>query len=164
MRRPCLFLDRDGVINQPAKPGEYINSWSEFRFLPNAADWIRLFNAAGYLVIVVTNQRGVALGKTQAADLDEIHREMVAGLAAVGARVDDVFCCPHHAGVCDCRKPKPGLIEQACRKWDIDLPHSILVGDTEADAELARNCGVRFVLATGQGNVYPPFEAQEGAA
>jgi len=159
MSRPCLFLDRDGVINQPAARGEYINTWAEFRFLPTCADWIRLFNALDYLVIVITNQRGIALGHTRPEDLEQIHQNMVQALAAVGARIDDVFCCPHDYGACDCRKPKPGLIEQACRKWNIDLKRSLLVGDTELDEELARNCGLRFVLATGSGNVSPALTA-----
>jgi D-glycero-D-manno-heptose 1,7-bisphosphate phosphatase len=161
MSRPCLFLDRDGVINEPAALGEYINTWAEFRFLPNAADWIRLFNALDYLVIVITNQRGIALGKTDPAQLEEIHRNMIAKLAEVGARIDDIFSCPHDYGVCDCRKPKPGLIEQACRKWDIDLKHSLMVGDTQLDEELARNCGLRFVLATGAGNISPALKVEE---
>jgi histidinol-phosphate phosphatase family protein len=160
MSRPCLFLDRDGVINRAAAPGKYIDTWSEFHFLPNAADWIRIFNALDYLVIVVTNQRGVALGVTDPGQLEEIHRNMVRGLATVGARIDDVFCCPHAYGECDCRKPQPGLIRQACRKWDIDLGNSLLIGDTSLDEELARNCGLRFVQATGDGHVAPAFPAQ----
>jgi D-glycero-D-manno-heptose 1,7-bisphosphate phosphatase len=164
MSRPCLFLDRDGVINEPARRGEYINTWDEFRFLPNVADWIRLFNALDYLVIVVTNQRGVALGHTKPEDLEEIHRKMVASLAEVGARIDDIFCCPHDYEACDCRKPRPGLVKQACRKWKIDLKRSLLVGDTELDEEFARNCGLRFVLATGSGHVFPAFETVVGPA
>jgi D-glycero-D-manno-heptose 1,7-bisphosphate phosphatase len=82
-KRPCLFLDRDGVINQPAAEGDYINSWSEFHFLPGIADWIRLFNALDFLVIVVTNQRGVALGVTDLDKLEEIHRNMIHELASV---------------------------------------------------------------------------------
>lgn len=164
MSRPCLFLDRDGVINQPARRGEYINTWDEFRILPNVADWIRLFNELDYLVIVVTNQRGVALGQTRPGDLEEIHRNMVAKLAEVGARIDDIFICPHDFETCDCRKPLPGLVEQACRKWEIDLKNSLLIGDTELDKELARNCGLRFVLATGTGQVHPPLKTADWPA
>lgn len=162
MSRPCLFLDRDGVINEPAALGEYINTWSEFRLLSNIADWIRLFNALDFLVIVVTNQRGVALGVTDAAQLELIHRNMVQALATVGARIDDVFSCPHDYGVCDCRKPKPGLIEQACRKWDIDMKNSLLIGDAKLDEELARNCGLRFVLASGDGHIFPALQGVPG--
>lgn len=156
MSRSCVFLDRDGVINVKAQPGEYIRSWSEFRFLPNITDWIRLFNALDYLVIVLTNQRGVALGLVRVEDLEEIHRNMVAALDAAGARIDDVLYCPHHENACDCRKPKPGMVESACRKWDIDLSRSLLIGDSSNDEELARNVGLRFLWAD-DGNLRPPI-------
>jgi histidinol-phosphate phosphatase family protein len=162
LSRPCVFLDRDGVINEAAAPGDYIRTWSQFRFLPNAADWIRLFNALGFLVIVVTNQRGVALGLVDPKSLEEIHANMVSVLAAAGARIDDVFFCPHEYGTCDCRKPQPGMILQAREKWDIDLERSVLIGDTELDQALARNCGLRFVLATGDGHISPAFEGGGG--
>ena len=147
MKRSCVFLDRDGVINVKARRGEYIRNWSEFHFLPNITDWIRLFNALGHLVIVVTNQRGIALGVIQDRDLEEIHREMVKELAQRGARIDDVFCCPHGEGTCNCRKPKPGLVLRAQEKFDIDLRRSLMIGDSASDEELARRCGLRFLSA-----------------
>jgi D-glycero-D-manno-heptose 1,7-bisphosphate phosphatase len=158
LSRLCVFLDRDGVINEPAAPGDYIRTWSQFRFLPNAVDWIRIFNALGLLVIVVTNQRGVALGLIDPLSLEEIHANMLRALAAAGAHIDDVFVCPHDYGTCDCRKPQPGLILQAREKCDIDIERSLLIGDTDLDEQLARNCGLRFVLATGDGHVSPAFE------
>jgi D-glycero-D-manno-heptose 1,7-bisphosphate phosphatase len=150
--RQCVFLDRDGVINVKAAPGQYIRSWDEFRFIPPAIDWIRLFNALNLLVIVVTNQQGVALGIMSLADVEGIHREMQAELARRGARIDDVFCCVHEESACYCRKPRPGLVIEAVRKWDIDVAHSILIGDSESDRELARTCGMRFV-AVDEGRV-----------
>lgn len=151
MNRRCVFLDRDGVINAAPVAGEYILRWEEFRFLPGVADWIRLFNTLGLLVIVVTNQRSVALGLISSGELDEIHHRMRDELAQEGARLDDVLCCPHEEGTCECRKPKPGLIEQACRKWDIDLEGSLLIGDSDADRELARRAGLCFIrVANGR--------------
>ena len=147
MSRRCVFLDRDGVINGKMPEGEYVRSWAEFRFLPNIADWVRIFNALDLLVIVVTNQRGVALGLMSEADLAEIHRRMLEELAVVGARIDDVFACPHHSGVCECRKPKPGLVSAAQEKWDIDLAGSLMIGDSDSDAALAAACGLRFLRA-----------------
>ena len=144
MRR-CVFLDRDGVINVKTAKGEYIERWSEFRFLPNVSDWIRLFNALDLLVIVITNQRGVALGRMTLEDLDHIHGNMVRELALNGARIDDIFSCPHGFEECDCRKPKPGLVYQARDKWNIDLSQSLLIGDSDGDAELAERCGLRFL-------------------
>ena len=154
MKRRAVFLDLDGVINEPAPPGEYIRNWGEFRLLPNVADWIRLFNALDLLVIVVTNQRGVALGRMTAGDVEDIHRRMREELAAQGARIDDVLWCPHQEGACECRKPRPGLVYQARDRWDIDLDASLLIGDSERDRELARVCGMRFVRAAG-GRILP---------
>jgi D-glycero-D-manno-heptose 1,7-bisphosphate phosphatase len=148
----CVFLDRDGVINRKAPAGDYIKSWDEFHFIPGIVDWIRIFNALSLLVIVVTNQRGVSRGLMTARDVDTIHARMTEELKTRGARVDDVFCCMHEEDVCDCRKPKPGLILQARRKWNIDLSRSILIGDTERDRQLAEACRLPFLLV-GNGNI-----------
>jgi histidinol-phosphate phosphatase family protein len=145
--RRCVFLDRDGVINEKAPPHQYIRSWSEFRFLPNIADWIRLFNALDFLVIVVTNQRGVARGMMTRETVDQIHRQMIAELATRGARIDDVFVCPHEANACDCRKPKPGMVLEAQAKWGIDLTGSLMIGDSDDDQGLASACGLKFLRA-----------------
>jgi D-glycero-D-manno-heptose 1,7-bisphosphate phosphatase len=153
MKRRAVFLDRDGVINQPAPPGEYIRNWDEFRLLPNIVDWIKLFNALDFLVIVVTNQRGVALGRMAVADIDDIHRRMREQVAALGARIDDVFCCPHGENACECRKPKPGLVYQARDRWDIDVESSLMIGDSDRDRDLARACGMRFLRVAGGGIV-----------
>lgn len=155
MKRPCLFLDRDGVINRAAAPGDYIRTWDEFHLLPNIADWIRKFNRLDYLVIVVTNQRGIALGLLDTATLEDIHRRMVSLLGEVGARIDEVIYCPHAADSCNCRKPAPGMIEQACTKWDIDLSRSLLIGDSWRDEELARRCGILYLRANGDGTLHP---------
>jgi D-glycero-D-manno-heptose 1,7-bisphosphate phosphatase len=141
----CVFLDRDGVINQKAPPHEYIREWSEFRFLPNIADWIRIFNALDFRVIVITNQRGIARGMMTREAVDEIHRNMIAELGARGAHIDDLFVCPHHENQCECRKPKPGMVLQAQARWDIDLGGSLLIGDSDDDEALAAACGLRFL-------------------
>jgi D-glycero-D-manno-heptose 1,7-bisphosphate phosphatase len=145
LSKRCVFLDRDGVINRKPPEGGYIRAWSEFQFLPVIADWIRLFNALGLLVIVVTNQRGIATGLIRTEDLEEIHRNMTQELARAGARIDDIFCCPHEDGTCDCRKPKPGMVLAAQRKWNIDLATSLMIGDSVRDAQLAEACGLAFV-------------------
>jgi D-glycero-D-manno-heptose 1,7-bisphosphate phosphatase len=145
MRR-CLFLDRDGVINAAPPAGEYVRTWNEFRLLPEVVAWIHLFKAAGYLAIVITNQRGIALGLHTEADLRALHEKMRAELAAQGAVLDDVFYCPHAEGACDCRKPLPGMVIQAQRKWDIDLAASLFIGDGERDRLLAERCGIPFAL------------------
>ena len=144
--RRCLFLDRDGVINAAPPAGEYIQRWEDFHLLPEAVSWIRLFKAAGFLTIVITNQRGIALGRYSDADLLALHERMRAELAAQGAILDDIFYCPHQEGACDCRKPLPGLVIEAQQKWDIDLSASLLIGDTERDRLLAERCGIPFAL------------------
>jgi D-glycero-D-manno-heptose 1,7-bisphosphate phosphatase len=138
-------MDRDGVINVAPPPREYLRSWQEFRFIPGVADWIRLFNALDLLVVVVTNQQGVAKGLTRREDLMEIHRNMVMELRQLGAFIDDVYYCPHQDNTCDCRKPRPGMVRSAAKKWDIDLTRSLLIGDSETDRQFAANCGLRFV-------------------
>jgi len=144
-----VFLDRDGVINQKPAPHDYVRTWSDFHFLPNITDWIRLFNALGYLVIVISNQRGVARGIMSATGVEEIHRKMIAELARRGAIIDDIFYCPHQDGECNCRKPLPGLVVQAQEKWDLDFSKSLLIGDSDADEQLAATCGIRFLRAEG---------------
>lgn len=146
MPQPCVFLDRDGVINKKIE-GDYVRDWSQFQFLPNIGDWIRLVQALDHLVIVVTNQRGVALGHMTLDDVQEIHAKMLATLEAQGAHIDDIFVCPHAENTCECRKPKPGLILQAQQKYDIDLSQSLLIGDSDSDEQLARTCGLRFLRA-----------------
>jgi len=141
----CVFLDRDGVINEKAPAGEYIRSYDDFRLLPNIVDWIRLFNTLGFLVIVVTNQRGIARGLMTEENLSSIHKHMVNDLAAGGARIDDIFYCPHGFDSCDCRKPKPGMVYAARDKWNIDLAHSLLIGDSDSDQRLAAGCGMPFL-------------------
>ena len=151
MRR-CVFLDRDGVVNKKARPGEYIQNAEDFEIIPAAVDWIRFFNALDLLVIIVTNQRGVALGVMQEADLERIHQTMRTEFLRAGARIDDVFSCIHGEGVCNCRKPRTGMVLEAAKKWDIDLSASILVGDSAADRDLASACGLKFV-AVDEGRV-----------
>ena len=154
--RPCAFFDRDGVINRKPVPGEYVRHPDEFHLIPAAADWIKIFNGLGYLVIVVTNQRGIARGLMSVSDLDGVHDRMRALLAEAGARVDDVLYCPHEENSCQCRKPAPGMVERAAEEWAIDLERSVMIGDTSRDAELAARCGLRFLRAE-EGRIVAPM-------
>ena len=143
--RRGAFFDRDGVINACPPPHDYVRHWGEFRLLPEAAGWIRRFNALDVPVIVVTNQRGVSRGLIRSDELERIHGNMRRELACRGARIDDIYVCPHEENTCECRKPRPGLVLEAARRWDIDVPRSVLLGDSWRDRELARNCGMAFV-------------------
>ena len=138
-----VFLDRDGVINVKAPEGEYVESWSGFSFLPGAVDAVARLRAAGLRVVVVTNQRGVALGRMSAADVEDVHARMV----AAGVDADRVLYCPHDEGECDCRKPLPGMLERAAREVPgVSLGRSAaIVGDSETDMEAGRALGLVLV-------------------
>lgn len=144
-KKPIAFLDRDGVINIPTgKPHTYITKWDDFTFLPDVDEAISLLNSAGYYVVVVTNQRGVARGKLSENDLRTIHDNMISELLSKGARIDGVFYCPHEGG-CDCRKPKDGLLRQAISQFPFQKEGSFLVGDSESDIQAGKAFGVRTV-------------------
>jgi D-glycero-D-manno-heptose 1,7-bisphosphate phosphatase len=154
MKRPALFMDRDGTISEEVG---YVNHPSRFRLFPYTAKAIRLLNENGWLAIVVTNQAGVARGYFSEDIIVQIHDRVRQELENEPARLDAIYYCAHHPSVgeppyrldCDCRKPKPGLIQRAATDFDIDLERSWMVGDRYGDIELARNAGVHaaFVLS-----------------
>ncbi len=148
MKKKALFLDRDGVINVSAPEGDYILSPEDFRLQSAVIPLIRFARAAGYLIVVVTNQRGVSLGLMSAEDLEAVHARMRELLALENADVDAVYSCMHgFDDACDCRKPKPGMLLAASRDLDIDLSGSVMVGDKESDmaAGKAAGCGTNIL-------------------
>jgi D-glycero-D-manno-heptose 1,7-bisphosphate phosphatase len=138
-------MDRDGVINVKPPVGQYVERWDQFRLIPAAVDWIKLFRGLHFLVIVVTNQRCIARELVSTDAVRDIHDKMMEQLASMGAPVDDVFCCPHEEGECACRKPLPGLILEAQRKWSLERRGAIVIGDSETAEELAANFKMRFI-------------------
>ena len=154
MKRPALFMDRDGTISEEVG---YVNHASRFRLFPYTADAIKLLNDNGWLAIVVTNQAGVARGYFSEDIILQIHDRVRQELEKESARLDAIYYCAHHPSVgeppyrldCDCRKPKPGLIQRAAADFEIDLARSWMVGDRYGDVELARNAGLHaaFVLS-----------------
>ena len=144
--KPAVFLDRDGVIN--ASPGSgYVRRWEEFRFLPGSREGIRALTDAGWPIFVVTNQSGIAQGFYTAQDFDAITARMLEAIQAAGGRITGIFHCPHApTSDCACRKPRRGLIDQACRQQPVALAESFLVGDDVKDLELGRTIGCRTVL------------------
>jgi len=152
----AVFLDRDGVINQKSKEGEYVTSWGEFRILPGVAEGIALLNRAGYAVIVVTNQRCIAKGLVTVADLEKMHERMSDSLSRAGAKLDGIYYCPHdYESSCNCRKPAPGMLLDAARSRRINLQLSWMVGDSETDVEAGRNAGcktARLLVTNGSGD------------
>ena len=148
----AAFLDRDGTLNRKLPDDQYVTRWEQIHFLPEVAKAIALLNQAGFLVIVVSNQRCVAKGLLPAEDLEAIHRRMCAELAAKGARIDGVYYCPHEEYPrCSCRKPAPGMLLAAGRAHKIDLAASWMIGDSEVDVQAGRSAGCRTarVLTNG---------------
>ena len=150
--RNVVFLDRDGVINRDSP--EYIKGWSEFEFLPGSLQALVALTRAGFESIIITNQSAVNRGLISVSDLKELHQNMQQAVRSQGGRIRDIFFCPHQPQEgCSCRKPKPGMIEQACSKYGIDPKETTMVGDSTKDIECARNagCGSTVLVRTGNG-------------
>jgi D-glycero-D-manno-heptose 1,7-bisphosphate phosphatase len=142
-----VFLDRDGVLNRKAPDGEYIARWEDFTVLDGVPEALARLQHAGLRVLVVTNQRGAALGRYSAADVDAIHSRFQQLLSARSARIDAFYVCPHDHGECDCRKPLPGLFRQAVADFPAVSPESsVMIGDSLVDMEFGRRLGMRTIL------------------
>lgn len=152
-----VFLDRDGVINRKPPEGQYIGEWSNFEILPGVESAIAALNRSGRHVIVLTNQRGVALGLYSCADVDTLHAQLQQHLALHGAWIDAFYYCPHDKGQCDCRKPKPGLIQRAFRDYPkASAASSLIIGDSISDIEAARNVGIPAIFIQGDPETRKP--------
>lgn len=153
-KQKAIFLDRDGTINLYKG---FIREHQDIELIPGISDEIRKINQSGYLAIVVTNQPVIARGECSVEELERIHEKMETLLGQEGAYIDDLFYCPHHPDKgfdgerveykieCECRKPKPGMLLQAAKKYNIDLSESFMVGDDERDMEAGRRAGCRVV-------------------
>ena len=152
-QKKAIFLDRDGVIN---KEVNYLSDPDEFELLEGTAEALKLLKEQNYLLIVITNQSGLARGYFTEETLSDIHNKMKRLLKEKGVKLDDIFYCPHHpkfTGECSCRKPKPGMILNAQDKYKIDLKRSYMVGDTLSDIKAGKNAGCKTVFVlTGHGS------------
>lgn len=154
-RRPAIFLDRDGVIND--KSNEDVIKTGDFKLFPYSAGAIKKINQSDYLAIVITNQPAVARGQMTFGDLEMIHKKLETEIGRYGAKIDAIYFCPHHPEKgfegevkqlkinCNCRKPKAGLIKRAAFDFNIDLKASFYIGDSTVDAKCAKNAGVKFI-------------------
>ena len=154
-KQRAIFLDRDGTMN--VSKG-FISKADDLELIPGTIDAIKAINKSGALAIVITNQPVIARGECSFEELHNIHNKLKTLLGEKGAFVDDIFYCPHHPDKgfegevpelkfdCECRKPKTGMIEEAVKKYNIDLSKSYMVGDSTMDLETARNAGVKSVL------------------
>jgi D-glycero-D-manno-heptose 1,7-bisphosphate phosphatase len=142
-----VFLDRDGVINRKLPEGQYVTHWGEFELLPGVESAVVALNRTGRTVIVISNQRGIALGIYTTEQLERLHSQLQDHLMAHGARIDGFYYCPHDEGQCTCRKPNTGLLEQALRDFPSASPdRSILIGDSLSDIQAARSMGIRSIF------------------
>jgi D-glycero-D-manno-heptose 1,7-bisphosphate phosphatase len=149
-RLQTVFLDRDGVLNEKMPEGEYVRSVRDLRVLPGVGEAIAQLNRAGMRTLVVSNQRGIALGLYTAADVDVVHAELQKNLAAHGGRIDGFFYCPHGENECNCRKPLGGLFDQALTQFpDIDAKSSAMIGDSLSDVEFGHRLGMLTVFLEG---------------
>jgi D-glycero-D-manno-heptose 1,7-bisphosphate phosphatase len=150
IRRPAAFLDRDGVLNVDHG---YSHRPEHLEWIAGAPEAVRLLNEAGYYVLVVTNQSGVARGYFTEEAVKAFHAHMQKDLASHGARVDAFYYCPHHpegtikplAIRCRCRKPATGMLEQAANEWPIDRDASFLIGDKDEDVGAAQAFSIRGI-------------------
>ena len=155
--RRAVFLDRDGTINIEKN---YLHKIEDFEFIPGAPEAIKKLKDAGFLVIVVSNQSGVARGYFDEESVDQLHQHIQTELAFYGTSIDGFYFCPHHPdkglgsyrAACNCRKGNPGMLLQAAREHDLDLQKSFMVGDKLADIEAGERAGCRSLLVlTGYG-------------
>lgn len=155
--QPAAFLDRDGTLNVDVG---YPDSLEKIALIPGAVEAVRLLNRAGYRVVVVSNQSGVARGYFNEARVEEINRGVAEMFAREGARIDGFYYCPHlpeaevarYRRECDCRKPAPGMLRQAAREMPLDLSRSLIIGDKYSDIAAGKALGLRAILVrTGEG-------------
>lgn len=149
--RPAIFLDRDGTLNHAVG---FVNHPSLFLLYPWAVEAVHLINRSGFLAVLTTNQSGIGRGFFGEPLVRDLHKRLEERLAERGARLDGIFFCPHRPddANCGCRKPKPGMVEQASKELDIDLARSFVVGDSYSDLEMGWRVGARAALVmTGYG-------------
>jgi len=152
-----VFLDRDGVLNRKLPEGCYVSSWSEFQPLPGVPQAIAHLNNAGLRVVVVSNQRGIALGLYTSEDVRKVHSELQGWLQSQDAHIDAFYFCPHNKQQCNCRKPLPGLFYRAHAEFpDIVAASSIMIGDSLSDIQFGHRLGMRTIFIEGEPGVQKP--------
>ncbi len=140
---PVLFIDHDGtLVEEP--PDNQVDSLEKIRFMPGVFAALNELSAAGYRLVIVSNQDGLGSATHPTARFEQAHRFILDAFRSQGVRFEEVFICPHQpADGCDCRKPRTGLLREFLRDGQVDLAASAVIGDRNTDLELARNIGVR---------------------
>lgn len=144
-KKKFILLDRDGVLNVKPKKADYVKSWKEWKWKPNALNFLKKLYDLKYKLIIITNQAGINRKKMSIDDLHQIHSIMIAEVINFGGYIEDIFFCPHNWDEeCYCRKPKAGMFFDAQKKYDIDLSSTYYVGDDDRDKEAAKIAGCKF--------------------
>jgi D-glycero-D-manno-heptose 1,7-bisphosphate phosphatase len=149
-RLHTVFLDRDGTVNVPAAPGEYVRDPDQLVLLPRAAAAVRRLNEAGLMTVLVTNQRWMSRRDADPAQFTATQARLAELLAAEGAGLDAAYHCPHALRSCRCRKPAPGMLRQAAEDMHLDLSRSVIVGDAVSDLQAGRAAGTRTLLLSAE--------------
>lgn len=154
MKNKAVFLDRDGTLN---KDTGYLCNYKDWRWLTGVREGLSALSQAGYLLVIVSNQSGIARGFYREEDWWRVSERINQDLASYGIRIDAFYFCPHHpdfTGECECRKPRPGMIFRSARELDIDLNQSWLIGDKDTDiqAALAAGCQPIYLDYSGEGD------------
>jgi len=144
-KQPCIFFDRDGIVNRSPGAG-YVERVEDFHLMPEFIEALRVVHAFGYPAVIITNQRGVALGRMSLETVDAIHEELERLLNAHDLELLNIYYCPHENGACDCRKPLPGMLLKAADEHDLDLSRSWMIGDNIKDVQAGRSAGCRTIL------------------
>lgn len=148
-----VFLDRDGILNRKLPEGQYVDTCRDIELLFGAAEAVAKLNRKGHKVIVVTNQRNIALGALSEEGLARLHDFLRKELGRQGAHLDAIYHCPHDPGQqeCRCRKPSPGLLEQAFRDFPgASAAESVMIGDSLSDIQAGRRFGMRTIFVRGE--------------
>ncbi len=153
--RPAVFFDRDGIINESPGPG-YVERPEDFHLIPEFLEALRIVLERGYEAVVVTNQRGIGLGRVSPETVAAIHDRMLAAVRSAGLRLTDVLVCPATTDDHPNRKPNPGMLLEAARRHHLDLSRSWMVGDSEKDIAAGRRAGCAVTV-----RVVPAGEATE---
>jgi len=148
----CVFLDRDGIINEQIY-GDYVRSPKQLRFIPGSLTQIARLTNAGYRVVVISNQQGIGKGLFTLDDLDEVTEAVRQAVSKAGGRIDAFYYCPHlQDDECRCRKPRPGLLLRAAEQLSVNLAETYFVGDSVSDVLAGQAAGCKTILVSADPN------------
>ncbi|MDR3366556.1 MAG: HAD family hydrolase [Prevotellaceae bacterium] len=149
-----VFLDRDGVINSD-EGRYYVYRKEDFALTPRLGECLKRLQDAGFLLIVISNQSGVARGLYGVQEVERLHSFLREQMSALGVQLTELYICPHHpeAGKCLCRKPLPLLVQKALARYHVDASRSYLIGDRQTDMETARNAGIKGILVEANAGI-----------